>query len=349
MSLFKLKVFLLNESFLFFNRLCLRLFFFLSPVLFFVSEGKAQAIEQNPSEYFSFEPVFKKDYVVHNRIKSIRSALVYKRDNQEIEDKGLSKCWDFDSIGQLKRYYATSVHGYVNKEVEHPARFRRGRKISGPYTTLEPVYSFDTTFTNYYYNHVHQIIIRRNRDGDYYNSVYYEYDSIGNIKKQSVFKETNASENRNMFKLGVQNLISTESFKYVRLSPRQLKRKHLNDEGKVYKETILNYDSIGRVLEENSSFTVSWMRSSLKLQYNKSGQLLQKINTSNENGDEQSKSIYTYVEGNLLDVEHRYTGDLLMNDFTYIYDRKTKQLNSHFIREFQERAIVIARYSYEYY
>ena len=323
--------------------LCLPLFFIFLPI------AHAQVIEQNPSDCFSFEPVFKNEYIIHYRIKSIRSALVYKRDNQEIEDKGLSKCWEYDSIGQLKRYYATSVHGFVNKEVEHPAKFRKGRKVSGPYTTLEPVFTFDTTFTNYYYNRSRQIIIRRNRDGDYYNTVYYEYDSLGNIKKQSVFKETNASDNRNIFKLGVQNLVSTESFKYVRLSPTQLKRKHLNDEGKVYKETILNYDSIGRLREENSSFTVSWMRSSLKLQYNKTGQLMEKVNTSNENGDELSKSKYTYVEGNLLDVEHRYTGDILMNDFTYIYDRKTKQLSSHFIREFQDKAIVIARYSYEYY
>jgi len=341
--------FFYTNTFLLFGRKGKDLWLLVSFFLILFPDLNAQVIDQNPPDYFVFEPVFKKEYILHNRVKSIHAALVYKRDNQEIEDKGLSKCWEYDSIGQLKRYYATSVHGFVNKEIEHPARFKKGRKISGPYTTLEPVYTFDTLFTNYFYNKNHQIIIRRNRDGDYYTSVYYEYDAAGYLVKQSVFKETNASDNRNQFKLGVQNLLSAESFRYEKLSPRQTKRKHFNDEGKVYKETILNYDSLGRLKEENSSFTVSWMRSSLKLKYNYAGQLVQKINTSNENGDETSKNEYTYVEGNLPDVEHRYTGDVLMNDLTYIYDRKTKQLNSYFIREFQNKAIVIGRYSYEYY
>ncbi len=317
-------------------------FFLLSP------QYKAQVIDQNPPDYYAFEPVFKKEYIIKNHVRSIRAALVYKRDNQEIEDKGLSKCWEYDSIGQLKRYYSTSVHGFVNKEIVHPARLKKGRRIYEPYITFEPVYTYDTLFTNYFYNKNHQIIIRRNRDGDYYNSVYYEYDAAGYLTKQSVFKETNASDNRNQFKLGVQNLLSVESFRYEKLSPKQTKRKHLNDEGKVYKETILNYDSLGRLKEENSSFTVSWMRSSLKLKYNYAGQLIQKINTSNENGDETSKSEYSYVDGN-LDVEHRYTGDMLMYDYTFIYDRKSKELNSYFIREFLNKAIVIGRYSYEYY
>ncbi|HEV7232151.1 MAG TPA: hypothetical protein VGO45_12515 [Bacteroidia bacterium] len=309
----------------------------------------AQQFELCPADYYSFEPVFKQSYIVRNHIKTIKAAIVYKRDNEPIEDKGLSKCWEYDSTGLLNRYYATSVHGFVNREVQHPAVYRKGRRISAPYVSYEPVYAYDTTFTTYYYNRQKQIIIRRSRDGDYYNSIYYEYDADGNIKKQSSFRETNASENKSLFRLGVQNMLSTEEFRYEKISATQLRRRHVNDEGKEYKQTLFHFDSLGRLAEENNSFTVSWMRASLKLYYDKNGRIREKVYTSNENGDETSKSEYKYTPDNLVDVEKRYKGDQLFYEYNYIYDRQSKMLTSHFVREDLNKSIVIVRYSYEHY
>ncbi len=317
--------------------------------LFLASNLSAQVFELNPSDYFSFEPVFRHDYIVKNKIRSVRAAIVYKRDNEPIEDKGLTKSWEYDEDGFLTRYYYTSIHGFVNKVVAHPAVMRRGRKISGAYTTEEPVYSYDTVSTAYFYNPKKQIILRRTRDGDYYSSIYYEYDAQGNIRKQQVFRETNASENKNTFKLGVQNLLSTEEFTYEKRSPRQTKRKHLNDEGKVYKETILNYDSVGHLLDENSSYTVSWMRSSTKMTYDSKGKMILKSYTSNENGDELTKSEYKYTASNMVDIENRFKGDIRYYEFNYLYDKQTNMLTSHFVREELNKAIVIVKYSYLYY
>jgi hypothetical protein len=309
----------------------------------------SQEFELTPSDYYSFEPVFTKGYISQNRIKTIHASLVYKHDNQPIEDKGLSKCWEYDSDGLLRRYYATSVKGFTSREIPHSAVYRRGRRISTAYTTLQQVYVYDTTFTNYYYNADKRIMIRRTRDGDYFTAVYYEYDESGNIRKQTVFRETNASENKNEFRLGVQNLLSSEEFRYEKNSPRQGRRRHFNDEGKEYKQTIYNYDMLGRLTEENNSFTVSWMRASLKLEYDKAGRLSKKIYTSNENGDETSRSEYTYNADNLPEVEKRFKDDQLYFEFNYIYDRKNKMLLSHFVREDLNKAFVIVKYTYDTY
>jgi hypothetical protein len=322
----------------------------LTPLLFLLSfPSIAQQFELNPADYYSFEPVFTKPYITHNRIKTIRAAIVYKRDNEAIEDKGLSKYWEYDSAGLLNRYYMTSVRGYISREVQHPAVFRKGKRIFPPSVSYEPVYAYDTTFTTYYYNRQKQIIIRRSRDGDYYNTVYYEYDGDGNVEKQSTFRETNASENKNLFRLGVQNLLSKEEFRYERISSTQMRRQHMNDEGKEYKQTLFHYDNQGRMTEENNSFTVSWMRASLKLDYDNNGRIHEKLFTSNENGDETAKSEYKYTADNLVDVEKRYKGDQLFYEYNYIYDRQSRMLTSHFVREDLNKAIVIVRYTYEYY
>jgi hypothetical protein len=309
----------------------------------------SQEFELTPPEFYSFEPVFTKSYITQNRIKAIHASLVYKHDNQPIEDKGLRKCWEYDTDGLLKRYYATSVKGFTNIEIPHTAIYRRGRRISPAYISLQQTYLYDTTFTSYYYNTEKRLIIRRTRDGDYYTSVYYEYDDSGNIRKQTVFRETNASENKNEFRLGVQNLLSSEEFRYEKNNALQSRRRHFNDEGKEYKQTIYNYDSLGRLKEENNSFTVSWMRASLKLEYDKAGRLSKKLYASNENGDETSKSEYVYNTDNLPDIEKRFKGDQLCFEFNYIYDRKNKMLLSHFVREDLNKAIVIVKYAYDTY
>lgn len=308
----------------------------------------AQHFEQNPADYYSFEPVFKQSYIVSHHIKAIKASLVYKRDNQQIEDKGLSKSWEYDSTGLLRRYYATSVRGFTTREIIHPSQ-RRGRRISPAYTSQEQIFNYDTSFVYFHYNSQKQIIIRRARDGDYYNSVYYEYDAAGNIKRQSVFRETNANGNSSVFRLGVQTLLSAEEFRYEKNNPHQLRRRHFNDEGKEYRQTVYNFDTQGRLQEESSSFTVSWMRASLKLVYDINGRLTKKVYTSNENGEETSSSDYTYTAGNLVDVERRYKGEVLNFELNYIYDRQNSMLLSHFVREHLNKAILIARYEYDYF
>ncbi|HXC03933.1 MAG TPA: hypothetical protein VNZ86_04225, partial [Bacteroidia bacterium] len=324
------------------------------PALFFLlllpCVYHAQALDQNPPEAFSTDPVFLKQYITSNKIRNIHAGISYKRDNEAIQDKGLCKNWEFDTDGLLKRYYVTSVKGFVNHDVEHPAVYRRGRKVRAAWTSQEASYLYDTTFISYTYNSAKQLILKRTRDGDYYNAVYYEYDLDGKLKKQSVFRETNASDNRNTFRLGVQNLLSAEEFRYEKSAPGQIKRKHLNDEGKVYKQAIQNIDSLGRVNEENTSYTVSWMRASAHYRYDKKGRLIQKALTSNENGDESSRTEYKYTGDTfLLDVEQRYQGDVFQQELNYIYDRQSHLLSSYFIREELNKAIVLVRLSYDYY
>ncbi len=322
----------------------------LGPGLLHFSRINAQTFDLNPPDYYSFEPVFTRAYIVKNKIRTVKAAISYKRDNEPILDKGICKCWEYDENGLLKRYYVTSVRGFISHEVEHPAVYHKGRRIKPSWVSEEPTYLYDTIATTYLYNSNKQISLKRTRDGDYYNAIYYEYDPEGRIKKQSVFRETNASENRNIFRLGVQNMLSSEEFRYEKTSAFQVKRKHLNDEGKTYKESIMNYDSIGRLTEENTSYTVSWMRASTKLKYDKSGRLIQKSTSSNENGEENNHQEFKYVpDTQLLDVEQRYEGDVFVHELNYIYDRQTKMLTSHFTREEREKAIVIVRYTYEYY
>lgn len=310
----------------------------------------SQIVMNKPQEIATTDLVFDPAFVKKNKIKTITIDLANKPDNKVIDDKGLVQHCEFDAEGRLSRYYYTILSGTKTREIEVPAVYRRGRVVRKAYTRTENTYSYDTISTNYYYDNAGRITIKRTNAGEFFQSVYYTYDmQDGSLIKEVRCRETNASENRNEFRLGVQTLTSLETFTYEKLSPTQIKKRSLNDEGRVYKQTIINYNSQGNKLDENAEYVVTWMTSTDTWKYDAQGRVIEKTSYSNTTGNARSSAQYEYDAKGNLTGEKRFKDQLQTNEISYLYDESGLLLRSQVNRDILNKQIGIIKYSYTFY
>ncbi len=291
---------------------------------------------------FSFNPF----YIRANKIKSITAHTFTKADLEAIVDKGMIESFEFDSTGLLMKEYITRVKSTEAKEVKSFYIGRRGRKI--PYTRTELLYTYDTTSTRFFYNKNGELTCRRTRDGDLYEAWYYDYDSLGKVKKELRCKETNVAENKNEFRLGVQTIVSLETFEYKQLTPRQFKKFCLNDDGKVYKYSIINIDELGNKLDESFEFIAGWLQSGFKYRYDGSSRLTEIAYYSNASGDLEEKNLYEYDKtGNTVREKKEKNGQVT-SERDYNYDAKNN-LEFTLDRVEKEKSFTIIKFSYAYF
>jgi hypothetical protein len=193
------------------------------------------------------------------------------------------------------------------------------------------------------------VILKRSRSGDYYDAYYYEYDDKGKIKREMHCRETNISENKNVFKLGVQTILSSETFSYENLTPTQVKKKCFNDEGREYKKGIINYDAKGNKLSESYDFIVSWMHQEGLYEYANNGNLIRRILKTNESGELKQESTFDYDANNHLITEKKLKDAVILNEISYLFDEFTKLVKSHVDRDFKNASIGIVKYAYTFY
>lgn len=321
--------------------------FFLYLVI--VLDSSAQFIQVKPSD-IPLGPInFNAEYIRQNKVKTITLDMVDKPDGDIIVDKDATQGYEFDTLGRVVRYYYTILSKTESQEMVVPPIIKRGKVIRAGST--KTVYKFvnDTIFTNVFYNDQNQIISKRVRTGDFYGAYYYEYNDRNQLKKAIHFKETNISENKRNFTLGVQTVLSSERFEYTIMTPTQIKKSCLNDEGREYKKAIINYDTRGNKLSESYEFIVSWMRQESNYVYDENNRLINKMFRSNENGEEKTYSLFKYGEKNTLLSEQKYKGDQLVNEISYLYDGANVLVKSHINRDFKNSSIGIVKYSYTFY
>ncbi|MEW6468258.1 MAG: hypothetical protein AB1458_05000 [Bacteroidota bacterium] len=307
-----------------------------------------QILENKPSYISTTDLTFNAAFVKAGKIKKITAYFSDKPDNQVIVDKGLVKCYEFDTAGNVTRYYFTTVKSVEAVEVKVPAVYKKGRKVSPATVKTEYVYTYDTTFTWFAYDKTGRVIMKRSNVGDVFNTHYYEYDINGFFAKETVCKETNKNLNNiHHFELGIQIVISEETFQYVFQSPTQLKRLCFNDEGKVYKTGIINFSKT--LVEENYSFAVGYVRYGNLFEYDASGKLIKKTLIPDANADLRNIFTYEYTVDGILLTEKRYKNETQVNNIVYMYDDQTKLLKSILNREHDKANIVITKFVYEYY
>lgn len=275
--------------------------------------------------------------------------MVDKPDGDIIVDKNATQGYEFDTLGRVVRYYYTILSKTESQEMVVPPIIKRGKVIRAGSTKTVNTFVNDTIFTNVFYNDQNQIISKRVRTGDFYGAYYYEYNDRNQLKKAIHFKETNISENKRNFTLGVQTVLSSERFEYTILSPTQIKKSCLNDEGREYKKAIINYDARGNKISESYEFIVSWMRQESNYVYDDNNRLINKMFRSNENGEEKTYSLFKYGEKNTLLTEQKYKGDQLVNEISYLYDGANVLVKSHINRDFKNSSIGIVKYNYTFY
>lgn len=322
------------------------LFYFL---LLLTLQGAAQLISTRPVEIAAGPVSFNAAVVKQNRIKSVVLDIVDKPDGSVIIDKDATQGFEFDTEGRVIRYYYTILNKTEAQEVDVPAVVRHGRVIRAATTKTVTRYINDTVFANVFYNPENRIILKRTRLGDYYDAYYYEYNEKGRIIKETHCRETNISENKNEFRLGVQSILSAETYTYEMLTPIQLKKNCMNDEGREYKKAIINYDTKGNKLYENYDFIVSWMHEENDYEYDDKNQLTKHIYVGNQNGDVRLESVYEYDPAGSLLSEKKMQGLKVLNEISYLFDDSTKLVKSHIDRDFKNASIGIVKYAYTYY
>lgn len=309
----------------------------------------AQLIITKPVDV-SVAPInFNSELIKQNKIKSIVLDIVDKPDGSVIIDKDATQGYEFDINGKLIRYYYTILNKTQTSEVDVPAIKKHGHIIRPAGTITKTQYINDTIFVTVFYDEQSRIIAKRLRTGDYYDAFYFEYNPQGQLKKELHCRETNTSENKNEFKLGVQKILSSETFEYTPLSPTQIKKSCLNDEGREYKKAIINYDAKGNKLSENYEFIVSWMRQENTFQYDESGRLKEQLYTSNESSEIKIRSIFEYDKNGVLLSEKKFKNEQATFEINYLYNETNTLIKSEVNRDFKNSSIIIVKFEYGFY
>lgn len=265
-----------------------------------------------------------------------------------IIDRGLMEYFEFDANGNILYSFSTEIKSTTETEVLDYTVNHRGKRI--PYYKTEYSYLYDTTFTYFTYDTNNRIIIRRSSiiGREVFKSYYYEYDESGRLKKETVIREVNAAENIREFKAGMQTVISVEGFSYQAVTPGQMKKKFLNDEGRVYKEGLITYNEGGKIIEEAFDFVVTWVKERNTYKYNSKGLLVEKKLTSNDGFS--SNERYEYDPGTSDEINgiHFFKDDMKVSDLSFIY-AKERLLDSEISRDHKNLSIAIGRYDYVFY
>lgn len=312
----------------------------------------AQVLSHQPNDVFETPVTFSKAFIRENKIKTIRAALTLKPDNQMIQDKGLCEAYEFDTLGRLTEFYRTRIRSFETREIHHPAVYRKGKRVARPWTEFKSQYVYDTTFINYYYDSLDRLVIKRLNDGDYYNTWYFRYTAEAgknDIQLLQKCRETSTGNSHRNFRLGVQSVISAEEYRYEQLTPTQVKRKCLNDEGKVYKEVILNYDASGNLLDEYHSFLVSWVKRSSTFRYDSLGRLTEQLVTEYSGDAVEEKSTIEYDSLGRTAMIRYFKGPELQNELSFVYSKEMPGMYGTVGRRLKDAAIDIVKYTYEVY
>ncbi len=315
----------------------------------FAPELRAQLFVYITDDPFGVPLRFNSDSIRARHIRTITTDYQYKPDNQIIQDRGVQEQFMFDTLGRLVRYMKTRIKGQATQTIEHPAVYRRGKRVAKAWTETKTVYVHDSIFVYYRYDSLKRLDMRRMCDGDYYNTWYYEYNLDGTISRQTHCRETNRNTSHLNFFLDVQTVLSQEVFGYEKFGTAQVKQRCLNDEGKVYKETMLNYDSQGHLVDERQAYIVGGLRNQVTYQYDAQGRLTERIFTSNANQDLIEKSVLTYDSIGRTTALKFYRNEILREEFSYLYNAEAPSAYAWVNRRHQEAGIDIVKLSYTLY
>jgi len=310
---------------------------------------QAQMISAGLNESKNFNISFNPAFIRDTKISSLTKHITNKPDNQVIVDKGIIEHYEFNSKGLLSSMYTTEVKSTSERDIPSYTFGRHGKRI--PYTKIEYSYLYDTTFVFYEYDELNRLIIKRTSiiGREVFRSHYYEYDEKNNIKKETVIREVNVAENLADIKIGMQTVLSVESFAYESLAPTQLKKKFLNDEGRVYKEGIIYSDSCGNVIEEAFDFTVTWLKEHNYYKYNDKHLLIEKKIGGNDGSSSLENYDYELDDAGTLNELRIFKDGIKTNNISYLYDKTTKIVDSEVNRDFKNLSIGIIKYNYTYY
>jgi hypothetical protein len=283
------------------------------------------------------------ELIKQKKIKRIIFDIIDKKDFEVAQDKQLIENYEFNSEGLLTKYYYTIISKIIEREIT--TVLRHGKQSIQKRTE----YLFDTISTTYLYQNK-KLILKRHCDGkEYYESRYYRYSKENMLCKELRFKETNNSKSKNLFILGNQVQLSEDSFQIQKYGPTQTKIIYLNNENRPYKEEIINYDLLGRMINSGEFYTAaSWIQQEKKYTYAREGLITAELK-SNANSTFSMKNKFEYDQNNELYLQQFYKNEVLQKEIHYVNDSINKLLNSFIVKIPNSKSLRIVKLSYEYW
>ncbi len=319
-------------------------------ILFLISfYTKAQLLIPGNSSHTDNSFSFNNTEIKKRNIKTIVFEIVDKQDFKIAIDKDLSKHYEFNSLGRLKRSYYTVVKKIIQKEYHTGSVYHHGRLVSKGSTYTKEAYEFDTLSTTYFYDSKNNLIGKRYNDGTFYNATYYKYDSINRVTNLLSCKETNLNADKNVFTLGMQQINFEEKYKYINSSATQYKQQYLNDENRIFKEVIITLNADKQTKQYNESYITTWINQVTDFMYNDKKMLSEKKYTSNASDNIELRETYEYDANGLLNTEKHYKNNILQTETGYINDAESKILNSLVTRDYINKSMLIVKLVYSYY
>jgi hypothetical protein len=281
---------------------------------------QSQMIKNHTGEVFSDDPFFNKDFILTNKLKSINGAVSSKKELGAIQSSRLVQGYQYNLKGQLSSQY--------NSTLQNKKR--------------------DTSFTYYQYNKDEQLILKRISDSYGFYSYSYEYDSLGQMSKNTFSREKNIGKSKANFILGKKYVIFSETYKYEKSDSLTVKI-IMNNNQRPYQKNTYKYDDLGYLKEEKTKLLINNKIHLTLYDYNEKGGL-KKI----ESFKQQSKSPYKTIKfqydewGNVTYIDEYKDGVQVIHK-EILYDQSTLVMKTILSQDLVSNLITIIKFKPKFY
>jgi YD repeat-containing protein len=283
----------------------------------------AQMIRNRNCEAFTEAPYFDTAFVRKNKIHSILGSTSIKKEMDIIRETDLIQYYEFDAKGRLiKQMY--SHHKFNDR--------------------------LDTTTIMYYYDTKGRLTTRRQNDNYSFYSYNYEYDSAGNIIREVYSRDENCGPSKYAFKLGKQYEITSEKYSYKMKSDGSLAKYYYNSLDRPYMEAIFKSDSLGFIIYESRSFSLtSRMIYEAHYLFNEGGRVSNKKEITDFRNGTGMEYKYGYDDkGNLTEYREVKAGvETIYREI--LYDEYTGLLRAVLTKDQRTEVIGIVKFAYTFF
>jgi len=237
---------------------------------------------------------FNADYIQKNKIKRISGEFMSKRTGQNMRQTGLQRVYEFD---------------------------RKGRMIKS-YETVKEKGKLDTVVSMYEYNNDGQLISERFSDAHGFTAYIYKYDSLGRSLSKDFYRMKNANGSKIDFKPGEQYLVSSETYKYKKVSGKE-RQVIYNNNNLPYKYKTESTDSLGFKQEELIKYDKSTHLKRTKYFYNYEARIDSVSVEVKDPRRAMTIITYRYDEHGNVDTRNEYKDGKYLYKTEVIYDKAT--------------------------
>lgn len=295
--------------------------FFITYIVLVISfTAQGQLIDNMKGAAFNTEMFFNETFLKINRIESITVSYAMKRTGRPIENKPDIKIYSFNEQGQLIKIDAvTSVLSRI-----------------------------DSTHIAIDRNELGLVSQRTEASKRGFTSVFFEYDSKGNVIKTENKTSENESDEKLKLVPGFQYAINTETYQYAEPDANTLQKQSFNNYGLPFATTRIIRDPSGYILREENEQTIGGKSNHILYSYNDHGWISEKKTVNPQKPELPIRQEYFEYDklGNLTGFKVHSNGKLV-RDLEIIYT-PTFFIDAVLDQDMSTKDILISRYSFQF-